>query len=213
MTPILAATPALELRAVACARSGRTLFRELTRQLAPGELLRVRGPNGAGKTSLLRMVCGLLAPSEGRIHWRGRDIAGMHEQLGADLLYIGHAAALKDELSPLENLRAATVLAGRPASEAVLRHALDEAGLAGQLARPVARLSQGQRRRSALARLALPSPPPLWVLDEPFNALDSAATQWLSGLIHGHLQRAGTVVLTSHQDVALAGAREQVVSL
>lgn len=213
MSPLSAAPPALDLRSVACARGGRTLFEGLTRQVGSGELLRVVGPNGAGKTSLLRMLCGLLQPSAGQVRWRGQDVAQLKEQLGPDLVYVGHAAALKDELSPLDNLRVATTLGGQQVPEPALRRALDDAGLRAQIATPAGRLSQGQRRRGALARLALGSSAPLWVLDEPFNALDTDATAWLARLIQAQLQRAGTVVLTSHQAVALDGAREQVLAL
>jgi heme exporter protein A len=213
MGQILSVMPALDLRALACTRGGRTLFQGLTRQVAPGELLRVQGANGAGKTSLLRMFCGLLQPAAGEVRWRGRNVAQLKEELGPDLVYIGHAAALKDDLSPLENLRAAQLLGGQPVPEAALRRALAEAGLRAQMTTPAGRLSQGQRRRSALARLVLAASAPLWVLDEPFNALDTEATGWLSGLIRAQLQRAGTVVLTSHQGVALDGVREQVLHL
>lgn len=184
-------------------RGGRTLFTDLNQALLPGQLLRVLGANGAGKTSLLRMVCGLLEPASGRVLWRGQKIASQRAVFGAELVYVGHGAALKDELSPLENLLDACALGGTAASAPQALAALRDAGLRGHERTPARRLSQGQRRRSSLARLALSQAVPLWVLDEPFNTLDTAATTWLTGLIEAHLQSQGMVLLTSHQDIAI----------
>lgn len=197
---------ALQLQAISCARGGRTLFKGLSQSLAPGELLRVLGANGAGKTSLLRMVCGLLDPAEGQVLWRGQKLAVQRAQFGAELVYVGHGAALKDELSPLENLLDACALGGVAASTQQALAALQGAGLRGHERTPARRLSQGQRRRSTLARLALSQDAPLWVLDEPFNALDIAATAWLTALIETHLINNGMVLLTSHQDVPINAA-------
>ena len=182
------------------------LFSGLDVTLPPGHLLRVQGANGAGKTSLLRMICGLLAPARGALLWRGQPLAGLREEFGRQLTYVGHAAALKDDLSARENLLAASALAGHVPSVAEAGAALAAAGLAGRADVPARLLSQGQRRRVALARLALAGPASLWILDEPVNALDSAATQWLLGLVGGQLARGGMVVLTSHQSVALDAA-------
>jgi heme exporter protein A len=212
-TNTLNSTPQLTLDGVACTRGTRRLFSGITHSLAPGELLRVQGPNGAGKTSLLRMLCGLLAPTEGDVLWQGEKLSTQRDVFGRNLVYLGHAAALKDELSPLENLLDACALGGHAPTTAAALAALQGAGLRGHERTAARRLSQGQRRRSALARLALSQNAPLWILDEPFNALDTAATTWLSGLIEAHLQRAGMVVLTSHQDVALSAAKQQVLIL
>lgn len=214
----------LELDSLTCVRGGRTLFSGVSRHVRPGELLRVKGANGAGKTSLLRTLCGLMAPAQGRVLWRGQAISALREEFGRELVYLGHAAALKDDLSPLENLQAACLLSGRAVTSADARRALDEAGLQGYYGVPVRKLSQGQRRRCALARLAVTPAhqtacqtaqlvAPLWVLDEPFNALDAAATDWLVGQLKSQLRRGGTVVLTSHQDIALDFAQQQVLSL
>lgn len=197
---------ALQLDAVTCTRGGRTLFAGLSQRLAPGELLRVLGANGAGKTSLLRMVCGLLEPAEGQVLWRGQKLAGQRGLFGAELVYVGHGAALKDELSPLENLLDACALGAAATSAPQALIALQGAGLRGHERTPARRLSQGQRRRSTLARLALSQSAPLWVLDEPFNALDTAATAWLTALIETHLASKGMVLLTSHQDVTINAA-------
>lgn len=203
----------LELRDVTCERGGRALFRHLQLQLGPGQLLRVRGVNGAGKTSLLRLVCGLLPAAEGQVLWRGERIADLGGQWGRELVYLGHAAALKDDLTAPENLQTACLLGGRVVTPAQARAALTQTGLPGRWRVPARQLSQGQRRRVALARLLLSPDVPLWVLDEPFNALDSAATDWLCGLIASHLGRGGVVVLTSHQDVALDTLADRLVPL
>lgn len=209
----------LDLQNVACERGGRRLFSALTQSIHPGELLRVQGDNGAGKTSLLRMICGLMEPTEGKVMWRGQPTIALKEELGRELIYLGHAAALKDELSPLENLQIACLLAGQPTTELEATRALAAAGLRGHERTVVRKLSQGQRKRCALARLALASPNvsfcrvPLWVLDEPFNSLDSTATAWLVGLIKTQLHQGGLVVLTSHQSVALDDTPHQVLAL
>ena len=192
----------LELRNLACRRGNRLLFRGLTRELLPGQLLRVAGANGAGKTSLLRILCGLLAPTAGEVLWQGKPVRAQREDFNRQLIYLGHAAALKDDLSALENLVAATRLTGTGIEMSAARTALADAGLAGREHLPVRVLSQGQRRRAALARLAV-QPARLWVLDEPFNALDSAANAWLAGLVREHLAQGGQLVLTSHQPVPL----------
>ncbi len=189
------------------------MFRDLSCQVAPGHLLRVRGVNGSGKTSLLRMVCGLLPAAQGQVLWRGERIADLAEQFGRQMVYVGHAAALKDDLSAGENLQIASLLGGLAVTAAQAGAALALAGLPGRFRVPARHLSQGQRRRVALARLVLSPGTPLWVLDEPFNALDSAATDWLCGLLDAHLERAGVVVLTSHQDVALDSLAQRIVQL
>jgi len=177
--------------------------------LLPGQLLRVAGANGAGKTSLLRMLCGLLAPAQGQVLWQGQSVHKAREEFHRQLIYIGHGAALKDDLSPLENLQVGMRLGGAAPDRTSLLQALADAGLRGREHVPSRILSQGQRRRAALARLPL-GQAALWVLDEPFNALDSAATAWLLTLIESHLRRGGLVVLTSHQAVTLGEAVSQV---
>ena len=196
-----------------CERGGRALFRHLQLQLCAGQLLRVRGVNGAGKTSLLRLVCGLLPAAEGQVLWRGERIADLGGQWGRELVYLGHAAALKDDLTASENLQTACLLGGLVVTQAQVRAALTQSGLPGRWRVPARQLSQGQRRRVALARLLLSPDVPLWVLDEPFNALDSAATDWLCRVIATHLDTGGVVVLTSHQDVALDSLADRLVPL
>ena len=203
----------LQLISLTCTRGNRQLFTGLSASVSPGQLLRVRGANGAGKTSLLRMLCGLLLPTEGQVLWDGKPLAHQRDVFGRSLVYLGHAAALKDELTPIENLADACALGGHATDSKAAMAALQAAGLRGHERTPARRLSQGQKRRSALARLALSHSAPLWILDEPFNALDTAANAWLTGLIETHLQNAGMVVLTSHQDMPISATQQMDLTL
>jgi heme exporter protein A len=205
--------PLMQLENLACERGSRQLFANLSLRVSPGELLRVRGANGAGKTSLLRILCGLLLPTRGQVLWRGLPITRQRGEFGHDMVYLGHAAALKDELSPLENLLDSCALGGHSPSVMEALVALQGAGLRGNERVAARRLSQGQRRRSALARLALSQNVPLWVLDEPFNALDTPATVWLTGQIEAHLGNDGIVVLTSHQDIPISAPNQKDLTL
>jgi len=203
----------LEVRDLACRRGARWLFRELHARVDPGSLLRVAGDNGAGKTSLLRLICGLSEPAAGQVLWRGQPLRMQREDFNRQLIYLGHATALKDDLSALENLCIAARLGGEPVDAAAARTALAAAGLAGRERLPARVLSQGQRRRTALARLMV-QPAGLWVLDEPFNALDGTAVDWLAALMQSHLARGGMLVLTSHQPLPLpAGLPQASVAL
>jgi heme exporter protein A len=192
-------------------RGRRVLFSGLGFAAAPGQLLRVTGANGAGKTTLLRMLVGLSSPTAGRVLWRGEPLSGQREGFHRELAWLGHAASLKDDLSALENLQAIAVLGGDEVTRAEAAAALAEAGLKGRERLPARVLSAGQRRRVVLARLALAAPRTLWVLDEPFNALDTAATEWLAGLVRARLAGGGIVVLTSHQAVPVDGVADQVL--
>jgi heme exporter protein A len=196
----------LETTALACERGGRRLFSDLQFTLGAGELLRVRGPNGAGKTSLLRILAGLTRPAAGSVTWRGEP---RDWDFGRDMLYLGHAPALKDELTAQENLE----FACRICSLDFSANALQQLGI-GKLANLPARfLSQGQRKRVALARLAVAAAMPLWLLDEPFAALDDEAIAAVRGLVEGHLHKGGLVVLTSHQEFPLAARAERAIAL
>jgi heme exporter protein A len=203
-------SPALELRTLRCVRGERLLFDGVSALVPAGQMLRVLGANGSGKTSLLRMICGLARPTRGEILWLGQPIAELREDFNTRLIYLGHAPALKDELSALENLRASSGLAGQPCSTEDAATALAQAGLRGREHLPTRLLSQGQRKRASLARLALGAAASLWVLDEPFNALDDAACSWLQGLIGAQLGRGGVVVLTSHQGLVWEATPPQV---
>ena len=203
----------LTLDQLSCVRGPRTLFSALSRELGPGTLLHVQGANGAGKTSLLRILCGLMTPAQGRVCWRGQPLPQARATLGRDLVYLGHTAALKDDLSALENLQAAQSLAGRAHSAGELGQALAWMGLRGRERLWARRLSQGQRQRVALARLLLSRSAPLWVLDEPFNTLDTAASDHLLTLLGSHVREGGVVVLTSHQPVSVPGITAQELAL
>lgn len=191
-------------------RGRRVLFTGLGLAARPGQMLRVTGANGSGKTTLLRMLVGLTLPTAGRVLWRGEPLAQQREDFHAELAWLGHAASLKDDLSALENLQAIAMLGGDAVTRSEAAAALAEAGLQGRERLPARVLSAGQRRRVVLARLALPRPRALWVLDEPFNALDTAATDWLAGHVSAQLARGGIVVLTSHQALPLDGVGDQI---
>lgn len=202
--------PALELRELRCVRGTRVLFSGLSASVQAGQMLRVQGENGSGKTSLLRLICGLSQPTCGEILWYGRPVTQVRDDFNLQLVYLSHAPALKDDLTALENLQASGGLAGLPCSEQEAAQALAQAGLHGRERLPSRLLSQGQRKRAALARLALSTASGLWVLDEPFNALDDPACAWLQGLIAAQLARGAVVVLTSHQGRAWDAAQPQV---
>lgn len=200
----------LEVLDLECVRGERSLFSGLGFRLEAGELLYLQGKNGAGKTSLLRMLIGLLPPETGEIRWNGEPIRALADDYRADLCYLGHLNAIKEELTPLENLLAAARLADDDLSEDDALDALEQVGLAGREDLACKYLSQGQKRRVALARLVV-NRRPLWVLDEPFVALDVAAVDWLAGIISAHLQRGGLAVMTTHQPVNIpAGAIKEL---
>ncbi len=185
-------------------RGDRRLFSGVSFTLESGQWLHLEGDNGVGKTSLLRLLCGLISLEEGEIRWKEQNTVDTPEVFRADLAYLGHQLALKQDLSPLENLLTDAAVSGRELSVADAMAALAQMGLRYREHLPVRVLSQGQQRRSALSRLIVSSAA-LWVLDEPFVALDAAAQNVLAGVINAHLSRQGMVLLTSHQAVSLAG--------
>lgn len=197
----------LEAHDLECLRGNRRLFSGISFRLGAGELLYLQGRNGSGKTTLLRMLLGLTPPEQGEIRWKERAVGS--EAFRADLCYLGHHSAIKEEFTPLENLLATAHLAQEALSEDDAIDALEQVGLAGREDLACKYLSQGQKRRVALARLVRERRP-LWVLDEPFVALDSAAVDWLAGLIGAHLQRGGCAVMTTHQlvDIPAGTVRE-----
>ena len=201
----------LETTRLDCVRGERHLFRALSFRLMPGELLSLQGRNGSGKTSLLRMLCGLLPSAGGEIRWRNEPIGKLGEDYRRELCFLGHQNAIKEELTPLENLMASARLADEALDEGAALDALETLGLAGREDLACRYLSQGQKRRVALARL-VNERRALWLLDEPFVALDTAAVDLVAGLIGAHLQRGGLAVLTTHQAVDIpAGSVRQLV--
>jgi heme exporter protein A len=190
----------LEAANLECVRGDRTLFSDLSFSLGDGELMRVAGTNGSGKTSLLRMLCGLLSPTRGEVRWQGENIRALREEYWREMIYLGHSSAVKDELTAAENLIVACTLAGIPVNREQAMAALRGFGLGDCADLPAKVLSQGQRRRVSLARLILSEKLPLWILDEPFTALDAAAVDYMQTLIAEHVARGATVVLTTHQE-------------
>lgn len=192
-----------------CVRGERRLFHNLSFQLKAGECLLVRGENGSGKTSLLRMLVGLTPPAAGAVHWQGSPIKKLGDEYRRQLLYCGHPLGLKDALSATENLISSVALADESVTQDGVHEALRQAGLQGREHLSVRALSQGQKRRVNLARLLLQRRA-LWVLDEPLTALDTQASLWVVRVIDQHLSNGGIVVLTTHQDIGLAGATQLI---
>jgi heme exporter protein A len=203
----------LEARQIECIRGDRRLFHDLSFQLEAKQALRISGENGSGKTSLLRMVAGLSPTQAGEIRWNQARITVMAEDYRRELLFIGHANGLKEDLTPLENLQHALALGGRHVNADELRAAFSQQGLAAIASLPVKVLSQGQKRRVALVRLVFCADKALWILDEPFGALDAAAIARIEQLLVAHLNRGGMLLYTTHQEVALAGTQSQSVEL
>jgi heme exporter protein A len=182
------------------------LFSALDVVLNSGEMLYVSGANGSGKTTLLRMLCGLVLPEQGSICWAGKNVRELGDDYHRELFYFGHLNAIKEELSGLENLQMSAALAGQPVTEDQAIEALDMMGLEGYEDLPAKVLSQGQKRRVALARLLL-TRARLWILDEPFTALDVVAIEHLRDTLLSHLAAQGMVVLTTHQQVSFEPMR------
>lgn len=200
--------PLLEAVSLACERDWRMLFERLELQLVPGEMLQVVGPNGSGKTSLLRLLAGLMQPTAGEVRLFGRVLSEQRAELARNLLWIGHAAGIKGLLTAEENLTWLCAL-HQPASREAIWQALAAVGLRGFEDVPCHTLSAGQQRRVALARLYLPGPT-LWVLDEPFTALDKAAVAQLEQHLAVHCERGGLVIFTTHHELTIkpGGYRE-----
>jgi len=193
----------LQTVSLSCMRGERRLFSDVNVTVQPGTVLAVVGENGSGKTSLLRMLTSLLPPEEGAILWKEQDIRQLKEEYSAQLTYIGHLNGVKDDLSAIENLMVTAGLTGDSYSITSVQEALESVGLKRRVHHlPTRVLSQGQKRRVALARLWL-STHPLWLLDEPFTSLDTAATGLVTERIGSHLQSGGLAVVVTHHEVAL----------
>jgi len=194
--------------ALSCERDWRLLFERLDLQIAAGDMLQIAGPNGSGKTSLLRLLSGLMQPTAGVVMLKGQALDSQRGELARNLLWIGHAAGIKGLLSAEENLTWLCAL-HQPATREAIWQALAAVGLRGFEDVPCHTLSAGQQRRVGLARLFL-SPPPLWILDEPFTALDKAGVAQLERHLAAHCEGGGMVVLTTHHTLVEkpAGFRE-----
>jgi len=200
--------PLFEARGLRCERDERLLFEGLSFSLSAGEVVQVLGPNGAGKTTLLRAVAGLSSRVTGEMFWSGQPFADARWEFFRESLYLGHDAAVKPGLTPLENLRWNAALWGRT-REIGLAGALRAVGLSHCIDTPARQLSAGQRRRIALARLLL-SPARLWVLDEPFTAIDLEGVTQVEALVSRHAEEGGAVLLTTHHRLSLPGAFRQL---
>jgi len=205
-------TTILEVSNLGCVRGERTLFSDLNFSLSPGKAIQLTGPNGSGKTSLLRIVCGLLAPVTGEVRWQGANIRALGEEYSRSLSYIGHRNGIKEELNATENLRIASGLAGLPLTTAAANAALERIGLAKREKLPTRLLSEGQQRRVALARL-LTSRTKLWVLDEILTSLDRSAVALIQSLIGEHLQNGGLAIIATHQELDLSAGSLQRLEL
>lgn len=206
-----AATARLEVVGLECIRDERALFNGLNFQLEAGQALMVEGANGSGKTTLLRAVCGLVRPENGAIRWCGTDIAEIRLEYQADLAYLAHTHGVKEELTPLENLHISHALAGRPDVREPM-DALRRVGMERLADLPVRVLSAGERRRVALARLLL-SRARLWVLDEPFTALDKAGIRAVEALLADHCAGGGIALVSSHHPLSLACSLDTPIRL
>lgn len=196
----------LDVTQLECRRGDRRLFSNLDFALDAGTLLHVRGRNGSGKTTLLRTLCGLFTPDAGEIRWQGESIRILGEDYRRELLYFGHLNGIKGDLTGIENLAVAATLDGDDIDRPAIWDALGRIGLAGFEDLPTRMLSQGQKKRVALARLIL-TRSRLWVLDEPFTALDVDAVALLQRLIAAHVAAGGLAVLTTHQEVPLTSGQ------
>ena len=185
-------------------RGETAVLDEVSLSLSRGELLRIDGENGSGKTTLLRVLAGLVEPDEGEVRFDGTTLPGARDALNAALLWIGHRPGTSEALNAIENLAASAATHGVRADPVRIAQALDALGLHGRHALPVATLSAGQRRRVALARLAL-EPRTLWVLDEPLTALDAQGLDWLRERLAEQVHAGGSVLMTTHQPLSIPG--------
>jgi heme exporter protein A len=202
----------LEVSGLCGMRGDRELFSGLNFSLRNGQLLHLKGHNGSGKTTLMRILAGLLHSEDGEIRWNGEQINKARQEYHEELLYLGHLNGLKGDLSAVENLRIDAAITGQSLSEEQAWQVLNDIGLRGHEDLPTKYLSQGQKRRVALARLWF-SRKKLWILDEPFSALDVAAVDDLQAVIRRHLGAGGMVIVTTHQEVALTSGEVYTLEL
>ena len=183
-----------------CERDERALFSRVSFALQPGEILQIEGPNGSGKTTMLRILCGLSQQYEGKLSWCGEALPSARLAFVSNLFYLGHAPAVKALMTPVENLLWSPDAHAQQHDDVAA--ALEKVGLRGFDDVPCFNLSAGQQRRVALARLYL-SRAPLWILDEPFTAIDRAGVAALELHLANHARRGGGVILTTHHAMTL----------
>lgn len=192
----------LQAHQLACRQGDRLLFENLDFQISAGELLLIEGHNGCGKTTLLKTLATLRHPDNGYVSWKGNSTLKLGDEFRSELTWLGHHNGIKLDLTAFENLKVSCALNGVVVSDDEVLQALDDMGLFGYDELPVRSLSQGQKRRTALAALLL-SQSTLWILDEPFSALDVKAVDFLQNTISKHIDKGGLVILTTHQEVEL----------
>lgn len=195
-----------------CIRENRLLFEQLSFTVASGDIIQIAGPNGAGKTSLLRLLAGLSRPYEGQIEFDGQDINKTSDHYHQQLLYLGHTPGVKAELSAEENLSFNLAVHGMRHEQKVTEHALTQVNLLGFEDALASHLSAGQHRRIALARL-WETNAKVWILDEPFTAIDKQGVKKLEQLFVKHAQNGGCVILTTHQELSLAPSSYRQIQL
>ncbi len=193
----------LAAAALACRRGERLLIQGLGVALRPGEITWLRGSNGRGKTTLLRVLAGLSSPDAGTLSWQGRAWKASRDDAARGTVYLAHANALKEDLTAQESLAFLARLHGQHAAPDAIVAALKGFSIASRRDAPVRTLSQGQRRRVALARLLLAPAKPLWLLDEPYDALDVDGCARLDEVLAAHVRGGGSVLLTSHLPLSL----------
>lgn len=190
----------LKIDRLACQRGDKILFTDLSFNLQSGDFVQIEGHNGIGKTSLLRILAGLAQPLSGKVRWNSEDISKCREEYYYDLLYLGHHAGIKPELTAWENLKFYQQAGHCRQGDEILWNVLEKVGLLGREDIVASQLSAGQQKRIALARLWI-SQAPLWILDEPFNAIDKNGVKVLTELFEQQAEKGGIVILTSHQEV------------
>jgi heme exporter protein A len=209
MTDASPAKPLLQARALTFHRQDEPVFGPLDFCLDAGELTLIEGDNGSGKTTLMRILTGLLRPEEGELYWRGEPLTW--DRCSGEVVFLGHQLGLKADLTPHENLRFAIGLHGHR-EHSHIDEALARVGLAGYEDEPARKLSAGQKKRVALARLLL-IPAALWLLDEPYANLDRTGIELVNGLLEAHIAHGGAALVTSHGAVQFHGGEPQRIRL
>ena len=210
MNPLSELSPLISAKSLTCIREERMLFENLDLNICPGDIVQIEGANGSGKTSLLRILAGLSLPYEGDVLFQDKPIAQIREQFHQNLLFLGHLAGVKGEMTAQENLAFNLALHGLDSSSA--EDTLSEVDLLGFEDALASHLSAGQHRRIALAKL-WQSRAPIWILDEPFTAIDKLGVKKLEQLFLQHANNGGCVILTTHQDLSLDNDRIKKITL